>query len=72
MVLFSLILQSSVPPLAVYKNLAVTGPQWVKKQTLVYILLLSRQSSIFYLPYFLHTAPQNLLCCEIFNIPLKD
>ena len=41
-----------------YKNLAVIGPQRVKKQTPVYILLLSTQSSIFYLPYFLQTAPK--------------
>ena len=26
----------------------------------------------FYLPYFLHTTPQNLSYCEIFNIFLKD
>ena len=26
----------------------------------------------FLLTYFLQTAPQNLLCCEIFNISLKD
>ena len=30
------------------------------------------QSSIFYLPYFLHTAAQNLLYYEICNISLKD
>ena len=54
------------------QNLAVIGPQRAKKQTPVYILLLSRKSLIFYLPYLLQTAPQNLLCCEIFNISLKD
>ena len=32
MVLF-LVFQSSVPQMAVYKNLVVIGPQWVKKQT---------------------------------------
>ena len=69
---FSLLLQSSVPDKAVYKKLAVIGPQRAKKQTPVYIFLLNRQSSIFYLPYLLQTAPQNLLCCEIFNISLKD
>ena len=26
---------------------------------------------VFYLPHLLHTASQNLLCCEIFNISLK-
>ena len=41
--------------------MAVIGPQRVKKQTPVYILLLSRQSSIFYLPYFLQIEPQKLL-----------
>ena len=55
-----------------FKNLAVIGLRWVQKQTLVQVLLLSRQSSMFCSLYFLHTAPQNLLCCEIFNISLKD
>ena len=54
------------------KILAVIGLQRAKKQTPVYILLLSRESSFFYLPYLLQIAPQNLLCCEILNISLKD
>ena len=41
--------------------MAVIGLQWVQKQTPVKILLLSRQSSIVYLPYFLHIELQNLL-----------
>ena len=42
------------------KKLAVIGQQRAKKQSFtVSILLLRRQSSIFYLPYFLQTAPQN-------------
>ena len=32
---------------------------------------MSRQSSIFYLPYFLYTAPQNILCCEYLMILYK-
>ena len=35
MVLFSLVLQSSVPHMAVYKILAVIGQRWVQEQTLV-------------------------------------
>ena len=31
----------------------------------------TEQSSILHLPYFLRTAPQNLLGCEILNIYLK-
>ena len=61
-----------VPHMAVYKSLPVIGPQWVKKTLVWKILLLSRQSSIFHLPYFPKTVPQNLVCCKIFNVSLKD
>ena len=30
------------------------------------------EQTIFYIPYVLNTGLQNLLCCEIFNICLKD
>ena len=43
-----------------------------KKKNSSLDIFLSKQSWIFYLPYFLHTAPQNMLYCEIFNISLKD
>ena len=48
--------------MAGYKNLSVTGPQWVKKQTLD--TFPEQTILIFYLSYFLHTAPQNLLYCD--------
>ena len=57
--------------MAIYESLAVISLRRMQKQTQVYILLLSRESSIFYL-FFLYTAPKNLLCCEIFDIVLKD
>ena len=60
---FSLLLLSSIPDKAACKYLAVIGPQRAKKLTPAYIILLSRQSSTFYLPYLLQAAPQTLLCC---------
>ena len=51
--------------------MTVFCPQRAEKLTPVYILLLSRQSSIFYLPYLLQVALQNLLCCEIQYFPKR-
>ena len=49
--------------MAVYNTLAVIGLQWVKKQTPVYIVLLSRQSSIFYLHIF--SKQHHKICCAV-------
>ena len=49
--------------MAVYKNLAVIGLQWVQKQTLAWILLPSRQSSIFY--YHIFSTQYDKICCAV-------